>query len=128
MSVALALPGNAAQVRQHSVRRARPLLPWLLLSPLLLLLAAFTYWPLLHTIYLSVVDVRLFQPDRFVGLANYVGLFRSPSFAAANLLWAPGDGSHRLRRLSGRIGGRSRGRSRARNPPLFKPPILSYRR
>ena len=84
MSVALALPGNAAQVRPHSVRRARHLLPWLLLSPLLLLLAAFTYWPLLHTIYLSVVDVRLFQPDRFVGLANYVGLFRSPSFAAAS--------------------------------------------
>ena len=84
MSVALALPGNAAQGRPHSVRRARHLLPWLLLSPLLLLLAAFTYWPLLHTIYLSVVDVRLFQPDRFVGLANYVGLFRSPSFAAAS--------------------------------------------
>ena len=59
MSVALALPGNAAQVRPHSVRRARHLLPWLLLSPLLLL-AAFTYWPLLYTIYLSVLDVRLF--------------------------------------------------------------------
>ena len=84
MSASLALPGAAAVARPRAGRRARHLLPWLLLSPLLLSLAAFTYWPLLHTIYLSVVDVRLFQPDRFVGLDNFTGLFRSPSFAAAS--------------------------------------------
>lgn len=83
MSASLALGRAAAAARPRAGRRARRLLPWLLLSPLLVLLAAFTYWPLLHTIYLSVVDVRLFEPDRFVGLANYSGLFRSPSFNAA---------------------------------------------
>ena len=83
MSASLAVGGAVAAARPRAARRARHLLPWLLLLPLLLLLAVFTYWPLLHTIYLSVVDVRLFQPDRFVGLANYQGLFRSPSFAAA---------------------------------------------
>jgi multiple sugar transport system permease protein/sn-glycerol 3-phosphate transport system permease protein len=83
VSASLAVGGAVAAARPRAARRARHLLPWLLLLPLLLLLAVFTYWPLLHTIYLSVVDVRLFQPDRFVGLANYQGLFRSPSFAAA---------------------------------------------
>lgn len=83
MSASIAVGGAVAAARPRAARRARHLLPWLLLLPLLLLLAVFTYWPLLHTIYLSVVDVRLFQPDRFVGLANYEGLFRSPSFAAA---------------------------------------------
>jgi len=83
VSASIAVGGAVAAARPRAARRARHLLPWLLLLPLLLLLAVFTYWPLLHTIYLSVVDVRLFQPDRFVGLANYEGLFRSPSFAAA---------------------------------------------
>ena len=83
MSASLTLGHAEAALRPRARRRARHLLPWLLLSPLLLLLAVFTYWPLLHTIYLSVVDVRLYQPDRFVGLANYQGLFRSPSFSAA---------------------------------------------
>jgi len=84
VSASIALPAAATLARPRARRRAGNLLPWLLLSPLLLLLAAFTYWPLLHTIYLSVVDVRLFQPDRFVGLDNFTGLFRSPSFAAAS--------------------------------------------
>jgi multiple sugar transport system permease protein/sn-glycerol 3-phosphate transport system permease protein len=83
MSASLAAPLRLPLPRRRLARRARPLLPWLLLSPLLLLLAVFTYWPLLHTAYLSVVDVRLFQPDRFVGLANFSGLFRSPAFADA---------------------------------------------
>jgi len=58
-------------------------LPYVLLSPLVVLLAVFTYWPLLYTAYLSLVDVRLFQPDRYVGLANFRGLFHSPAFADA---------------------------------------------
>ena len=70
MSVALTLPAGASRARLASAHRLRRLLPWMLLSPLLLLLVAFTYWPLLHTIYLSVVDVRLFEPDLFVGLAH----------------------------------------------------------
>jgi multiple sugar transport system permease protein/sn-glycerol 3-phosphate transport system permease protein len=73
----------AAQRQARTARRRGQALPYLLLAPLLVLLAAFTYWPLLYTAYLSVVDVRLSAPDHFVGLANYLGLFRSAAFAAA---------------------------------------------
>jgi ABC-type sugar transport system permease subunit len=83
VSVALTLPVVAGRARPAIARSLQHFLPWILLSPLLLLLMAFTYWPLLHTMYLSVVDVHIFEPDRFVGLANYSGLFRSPSFANA---------------------------------------------
>jgi multiple sugar transport system permease protein/sn-glycerol 3-phosphate transport system permease protein len=49
------------------------------------LLAVFTYWPLLHTIYLSFVQWNMNpdQPMRWVGTANYRGIFNSPLFDAA---------------------------------------------
>jgi multiple sugar transport system permease protein/sn-glycerol 3-phosphate transport system permease protein len=52
---------------------------------MIVLLAVFTYWPLLHTIYLSFVQWNM-NPDqtmRWVGMANYRGTFNSPLFDAA---------------------------------------------
>jgi len=62
-----------------------PLAPFLYLAPMIVLLAVFTYWPLLHTIYLSFVQWNMNpdQPMRWVGAANYSGIFNSPLFDAA---------------------------------------------
>ncbi len=62
-----------------------PLAPFLYLAPMIVLLAVFTYWPLLHTIYLSFVQWNMNpdQPMRWVGTANYRGIFNSPLFDAA---------------------------------------------
>jgi multiple sugar transport system permease protein/sn-glycerol 3-phosphate transport system permease protein len=61
------------------------LAPFLYLAPMIVLLAVFTYWPLLHTIYLSFVQWNMNpdQPMRWVGTANYRGIFNSPLFDAA---------------------------------------------
>ena len=57
----------AARLRADSA-----LVPWLYLAPTLLLLALFTYWPLLQTAYLSLVDWNMnpSQPTQFVGTDN----------------------------------------------------------
>ncbi len=61
--------------------------PYAYLAPLLVLLGLFTFWPLLHTAYLSVTSWNL-NPDipiRFVGIANYIDVADSDLFRAA--LW-----------------------------------------
>ena len=65
--------------------RQWPLAPFLYRAPMIVLLAVFTYWPLLHTIYLSFVQWNMNpdQPMRWVGTANYRGIFNSPLFDAA---------------------------------------------
>ena len=65
--------------------RQWPMAPFLYLAPMIVLLAVFTYWPLLHTIYLSFVQWNMNpdQPMRWVGTANYRGIFNSPLFDAA---------------------------------------------
>ena len=66
-------------------KRQWPLAPFLYLAPMIVLLAVFTYWPLLHTVYLSLVkwNMNPDQPMRWVGAANYRGIFNSPMFDAA---------------------------------------------
>jgi len=79
-------PG-VAPIDVTAPRRARfhGLLPWLFLAPLLVPLALFVYWPLLHTFFLSFVRWNL-QPGvplEFVGLSNYGGVIASTLFADA---------------------------------------------
>lgn len=51
------------------------------IAPNLAFLAAFTYWPLIYNVYLSLVDWDMVSPDKaFVGLANYADLFSDPRF------------------------------------------------
>lgn len=87
MAVAATVPAQGAaapRLRQGQARRW-PLAPFLYLAPMILLLAVFTYWPLLHTVYLSFVQWNMNpdQPMRWVGTANYRGIFNSPLFDAA---------------------------------------------
>ena len=66
-------------------RISRSLTPYLYLIPFLALLVVFTYWPLAHTAWLSLVSWNL-NPDapmRFVGLDNFARLVRASLFEAA---------------------------------------------
>src|ERR1043165_6902838 len=52
-----------------------------LVAPNLLLLAAFTYWPLLYNAYLSLTDWDMLSPEKtLVGLENYRELAHDPRF------------------------------------------------
>lgn len=56
-------------------------LPWLILSPSLLFLALFTYFPLLRSVYDSLFDTRIVSNDApFVGLGNFVRLLDDSVF------------------------------------------------
>jgi ABC-type sugar transport system permease subunit len=78
-------PGDTVPLLARRRHRQWPLAPFLYLAPMIVLLAVFTYWPLLHTLYLSLVQWNMNpdQPMRWVGGANYRGLFNSPLFDAA---------------------------------------------
>jgi multiple sugar transport system permease protein/sn-glycerol 3-phosphate transport system permease protein len=67
------------------VPRAMVMVPWLYLAPLIVLLGLFTFWPLIHTAYLSVTSWNLIPgvPVRFVGIVNYEDVIDSELFRAA---------------------------------------------
>ncbi len=56
-------------------------LPYLLILPTLVFVAAFTLWPLLRVIYDSLfIQNQAVQVPKFTGLGNYLALFRDPVF------------------------------------------------
>src|SRR3954453_4913092 len=65
-----------------SQSRARePLLFLLFVSPNLLLLGVFSYWPLIQTTALSFTDWDMISPDKnFVGLDNWITVLTSNRF------------------------------------------------
>lgn len=55
--------------------------PYLYLIPSLILLVAFTYYPILSSVYISLHEWNLFTPEpMFVGFENYTILFGDPLF------------------------------------------------
>ncbi|WJY14381.1 sugar ABC transporter permease [Pectobacteriaceae bacterium CE90] len=61
-------------------------LPWLILSPSLLFLFLFTYFPLLRSVFDSLYDTRMTENSPpFVGLGNYIRLMNDPVFWRALL-------------------------------------------
>jgi len=63
---------------------------WLLLTPAIVLLVAFTHYPIVATIIDSLFSKgTVFRPSRFVGLANYESLIEDPIFwkVLVNNLW-----------------------------------------
>jgi alpha-glucoside transport system permease protein len=64
-----------------------PVIPWIYLSPALLVLTAYLVIPTIYTIYLSFLDAR---SENFVGFKNYVFAFTNQLMLVAfknNLLW-----------------------------------------
>jgi sn-glycerol 3-phosphate transport system permease protein len=76
----------------HRLRRRS--LPWLLLAPSLVLLAAFTYAPILRVAWDSLNDTaHATGKTTFVGLGNYIALFSDKAFGQSvvnNLIYAAG--------------------------------------
>ncbi|MGO4714983.1 carbohydrate ABC transporter permease [Bradyrhizobium sp. 2TAF24] len=74
-----------ARLRWWRAPEGAALQPYLYLAPLIVTLAAFTFWPLLQTVLLSVQSWNL-NPDiprQFVGLQNYRDVLTSSLFGAA---------------------------------------------
>lgn len=82
VSMSTSLPSRTAAQRGASrAERREWLLFAFLVGPNLLLLAVFTYWPLLYNGYLSFVRWDMLAPVKsWVGLANYRDLLTSPAF------------------------------------------------
>jgi multiple sugar transport system permease protein/sn-glycerol 3-phosphate transport system permease protein len=77
---------SASAPQPRAVPRSRAwTAPYLYVAPMALLLGAFTYWPFLGTVYLSLVDWNLAPgtTPRFIGVANYADVVASPLFRAA---------------------------------------------
>lgn len=69
------------------MRSGRSWMPWLYLSPALLILSAYLVYPTLATVYYSFFDAHV---EHFVGLENYRWIFTSKAMHIAfrnNLLW-----------------------------------------
>lgn len=86
---------GASRVRPGpGVRFRRRAFPWLLLAPSLLLLAAFTYLPILRVAWESLHDKpHGTRENLFVGLGNYTALFADKAFTQSvvnNLVYAAG--------------------------------------
>ncbi|GAA3783852.1 carbohydrate ABC transporter permease [Streptomyces phyllanthi] len=74
-------PGSAPSARRVRLRRAA--LPWLFLSPALLLFLYFKYLPMAKGINLSFYKVQPFLGDQWVGLDNYTRILDEESFRRA---------------------------------------------
>lgn len=56
----------------------------MLILPVFAFIFAFVFWPVIYSIYLSLLDWRLgFGSSRFVGIRNYIRLFSAPDFINA---------------------------------------------
>jgi putative chitobiose transport system permease protein len=60
-----------------------PWIPYLFLIPACVVLATFVLYPALKAIYLSFTNFNMIREAEFVGLANYVNVWRDPFFWAA---------------------------------------------
>lgn len=58
----------------------RQLTAWLFLAPALIVLVAFTLYPMAQAVYLSLTDYNLIKSAQFIGLDNYVELVDDPAF------------------------------------------------
>lgn len=55
-------------------------LPWILLTPVFILLMAVTVYPFIYGIYMSLSSYNFLMGFRFIGLGNYIKLFRDARF------------------------------------------------
>jgi multiple sugar transport system permease protein len=66
--------------RRRSAASRRALTAWLFLTPSLIILIAFTLYPMIQAAYLSLTDYNLIRAARFIGLGNYAELLGDPAF------------------------------------------------
>jgi len=73
-------PPSPPRRRRLGTSGRRALTAWLFLTPSLIVLVAFTLYPMVQAAYLSLTDYNLIRAASFIGLANYVELFQDPAF------------------------------------------------
>lgn len=66
--------------RLHHFSRQHGLLAYVFLAPALILLALFSFWPVLFGSYLTMTDFSLVRPTHWVGLDNYRYIFNNDMF------------------------------------------------
>ncbi|MET9340455.1 sugar ABC transporter permease [Nonomuraea sp. NPDC003804] len=75
---------RAARVERRAGVRARPRresrAAFTMLAPLLVLLAVFVIWPLIHAVYISFFTWSFYDPAVFVGLENYINVVTDEEF------------------------------------------------
>lgn len=71
---------DAPRRRGRGPASRRQLTAWLFLAPALVVLVAFTLYPMVQAVYLSLTDYNLIKAAEFVGLANYIELMNDPAF------------------------------------------------
>lgn len=66
----------------HRIDKTREkLVPYLLVLPVLAMMGVFIYWPLIYSLYLSMLEWNFVSPNReFVGLGNFVQLAQDEGF------------------------------------------------
>lgn len=62
------------------MRNKHALSAWVFLTPALVLLAVFTFWPVLWGSYLAFTEYKVITPPRWVGLKNFEALMEDPVF------------------------------------------------
>ena len=73
------MTGKKQKLSKRALRQN--VLAWALLSPTLLFVALFTFYPFVKTIYLSFFRKNLTSPQEvFIGLENYISSFQDPVF------------------------------------------------
>jgi multiple sugar transport system permease protein len=81
MSTAVGSAGGAtaSATRRGTSARRQTLAAWLFLSPSLLILAVFVFWPIVQSVVLSLHEWRFgAEVQEFVGLANYERIWKDP--------------------------------------------------
>jgi multiple sugar transport system permease protein len=58
----------------------RGFLPWVMLIPAIILLAMWSYYPLLRGVYMALQDYQIGGESAFVGLDNFIKVFLDPNF------------------------------------------------
>jgi ABC-type sugar transport systems, permease components len=122
---AISEPKTVTATRKRS--RKFPFVPWLMLSPAIILIVGFVAYPAVNALVMSTTDATIFTQGaaKFVGLDNYKEVFSSEDFPIAfrnSLIWTFGNVACQL--LFGMIGAlllnqRMRGRAIARGLVLL---------
>jgi len=79
MTQALTL-ASTRRAASSAAKRRIDLRPAAFLAPFVLLMAVFTYWPLVEIVYLSFFKLNRYGPDPFVGMSNFIGVLDNTQF------------------------------------------------
>lgn len=63
----------------------KKIVPWIFISPFIIVFIIFKVWPILYSAFLSLYEMNGLQGGEFVGLKNYLDLLRDSNFTKA--LW-----------------------------------------